>query len=129
MVITTGMISASFICVLRGRVELLAELHDVDAVRAERRTDGRRRVRLAGGELQLDLTCDLLHDRAPTCQWCLTSRTRGSPTVLDERLVRRLAAYVFSTCMKSSVTGVARPKMLICTRTFCLSGWTSSRCR
>ena len=47
---------------LRPGVELLAELHDVDAVLAERRADRRRRVRLAGRELQLDETGDLLHD-------------------------------------------------------------------
>ena len=46
---------------LRAGVELLAELHDVDAVLAERRPDGRRRVRLAGGNLELDETGDLLH--------------------------------------------------------------------
>ena len=40
-------------------VELLAEAHDVDAVLTERGADGRRRVRLAGGELQLDVTGDL----------------------------------------------------------------------
>ena len=32
------------------RVELLAELHDVDAVLTERGADGRRRIRLAGGD-------------------------------------------------------------------------------
>src|SRR5512133_1756618 len=50
---------------LRRGVELLAELHDVDAVLAERRAHGRGRVRLSGGELQLDLTCDLLHGFLP----------------------------------------------------------------
>ena len=39
-------------------VELLAELHDVDAVLAERGPDRRRRIRLAGGNLKLDLSCD-----------------------------------------------------------------------
>src|SRR6185436_19987721 len=42
-------------------VELLAERHDVDAVLAERRTDGGRRVRLSRGELQLHVAGDLLH--------------------------------------------------------------------
>src|SRR4051812_12462934 len=46
--------------VLRLGVERLAELHDVDAVLAEGRTDGRRRGRLAAGRLQLDLGEDLL---------------------------------------------------------------------
>src|SRR5262249_47474245 len=43
-------------------VEALAELHDVDAVLTERGTDRRRRIRFAGGNLQLDETSDLLHD-------------------------------------------------------------------
>src|SRR5829696_219493 len=49
---------------LRGlRVEGLAELHDVDAVLAERRPDGRRGVRLPRRHLQLDVTSNLLcHD-------------------------------------------------------------------
>src|SRR3954452_3970475 len=46
--------------VLRLGVERLAELHDVDAVLAEGRADGRRRGRLAAGRLQLDLGEDLL---------------------------------------------------------------------
>ena len=41
--------------VLRLVVELLAEVHDVEAVLTERRTDGRGRIRLPGGNLQLDL--------------------------------------------------------------------------
>ena len=39
---------------LRPRVELLAELHDVDPLRAERGAHRRRRVRLACRDLQLD---------------------------------------------------------------------------
>src|SRR5262249_22739073 len=50
---------------LSARVELLAELHDVEAVLSECRTDGRRRVRLAGGTLQLDESTDFFHDGAP----------------------------------------------------------------
>ena len=62
--ITTGMIRPCL--VLRARVELLAELHDVDAVLAERGADRRRRVRRAGGALQLDDGDDLLrHLSAP----------------------------------------------------------------
>src|SRR5215207_5054213 len=46
---------------LRGlRVEGLAELHDVDAVLAERRPDGRRGVRLPRRHLQLDVARDFL---------------------------------------------------------------------
>src|SRR5829696_2576362 len=49
---------------LRGlRVEGLAELHDVDAVLAERRPDGRRGVRLPRRNLQLDIARNFLsHD-------------------------------------------------------------------
>src|SRR5690606_28596294 len=48
---------------LRGaRVELLAELHDVQPMLSERRTDGRRWIRLTGGALELDDCGDLLHD-------------------------------------------------------------------
>src|SRR3954468_14002157 len=42
------------------RVERLAELHDVDAVLAQGRADGRRRRRLAAGGLELDRGEDLL---------------------------------------------------------------------
>src|SRR5262249_14355754 len=83
---------------LRLRVERLAALHDVDAALAERRSDGRAGIGRAGRDLQLDLRDDLLrHER-----------------------------YAFSTCTKSSSTGVARPKMLISTRSLPLSGFTSS---
>src|SRR5207247_7033111 len=51
----------------RLRVEVLAEVHDVDALRAERGADGRRRRRLAGGDLQLnDCLNFLCHGRWPT---------------------------------------------------------------
>ena len=40
------------------RVELLAELHDVYALLAECRADGRRRVRLTRRDLQLDHACN-----------------------------------------------------------------------
>src|SRR5262245_23184895 len=83
---------------LRLGVERLAELHDVHATLTERRSDGRTRIRLSGRNLQLDLRDDLL----------------------------RHAPYAFSTCTKSSSTGVARPKMLISTRSLPLSGFTSS---
>src|SRR5262245_6145146 len=43
------------------RVEALAELHDVDAVLAEGRSHRRRRVRLAGRNLQLHHRLDFLH--------------------------------------------------------------------
>src|ERR1700730_3700316 len=96
---------------LGGRVELLAEPHDVDAVLAQRRAHRRRRVRLPGGKLQLDHSCDLLRHCG----------LRGSSGPQASHL-----DYVFSTCMKSSSTGVARPKIETSTRTRPLSGFTSS---
>ena len=45
---------------LRGGVELLAEGHDVDPLLTKRRTYWWSRVRLTGGDLQLDLTNDFL---------------------------------------------------------------------
>src|SRR5208283_3524595 len=48
---------------LGGRVEFLAEAHDVDAVLAERRADRRRGIRLARRDLQLDLSCNLLRHK------------------------------------------------------------------
>src|SRR5512133_3239252 len=107
---------------LRRGVELLAELHDVDAVLAERRAHGRGRVRLSGGELQLDLSCDLLHRLFPSGPGCWPCVVLSGLAALP-RVVHR---YVFSTCMKSSSTGVARPKIDTRTRTLPLSGLTSS---
>src|SRR5512142_1523131 len=107
---------------LRLRVELLAELHDVDAVLAERRAHGGRRVRLSGGELQLDLPCDLLRHGFLPGPELKTLRGLAGLAALP-RLVR---CYVFSTCMKSSSTGVARPKMDTSTRSLPFSGFTSS---
>src|SRR5437899_1867113 len=96
---------------LCGRVELLAGPHDVDTVLAQRSRNRRRRIRLPGGKLQLHHSCDLLrHCFSP---W-------------SERLSSASHRYVFSTCMKSSSTGVARPKIETSTRTRPLSGFTSS---
>ena len=54
--------------VLRDRVEFLDEVHDVQAALAQRRADRRRRVGLAGGDLQLDVADDLLrHPRSFRC--------------------------------------------------------------
>ena len=50
---TTGRMSPGLF--LGGGVEFLAEGHDVDALLAERGADGRRRVRLPGGNLQFDV--------------------------------------------------------------------------
>ena len=76
----------------------------------ERRADGRRRVRLAGGKLQLDETGDLLCTDAS-----FAIATTSASTTRSNR-------YAFSTCAKSSSTGVARPKMQTSTRSFCFSG-------
>ena len=46
-------------------VEALAELHDVDAVLAERRPDRRGRVRLAAGDLELDQSENFLRHLFP----------------------------------------------------------------
>src|SRR3546814_17170277 len=45
---------------LRGSIELLAELHDVDAILTERRTDRRCRIGLACRNLQFDIGRNLL---------------------------------------------------------------------
>ncbi len=43
---------------LGGGVKFLAERHDVDAARSERGPDGRRGIRLAGRDLQFDVSND-----------------------------------------------------------------------
>src|SRR5574340_179855 len=77
---------------LRRGVELLAELHDVDAVLAERRAHGRGRVRLSGGELQLDLSRDLLHRCSLRGSTSVRSPTRlespGRPSTSSRGTVR-----------------------------------------
>src|SRR5204863_617096 len=61
---------------LRGlRVERLAELHDVDAVLAERGADRRRRVRLPAGDLQLDQREDLFRHQSSSFTWSKVSPT------------------------------------------------------
>src|SRR3954449_13179444 len=57
------------------RVERLAELHDVDAVLAQGRADGRRRRRLAAGGLELDRGEDLL--RHGSSRWYAVVGGRG----------------------------------------------------
>src|SRR3954467_3637070 len=116
---------------LGGGVELLAEAHDVDAVLAERRPDRRRRVRLAGGKLQLDESGDLLRhpsllrwsERPESALLPYAPRLRAPPVAGK---AGSSCSQVFSTCMKSSSTGVARPKMDTSTLTRPLSGFTSS---
>src|SRR5271157_3626571 len=91
---------------LRLGVELLAEIHDVDAVGAEGGAHRGRRSGLAGRQLQLDGCLYLLW-------WhlCFTS--------ISIMLRRHRAARIhpsFSTLAKSSSTGVERPKIV--TETF-----------
>ena len=104
----------------RPRVEVLAEVHDVDAVRTERGPDRRRGRRLARGNLQL-------HHRL--------NFFRHNPSLGESRLRRthrlsacpaRIRAQIFSTCRKSSSTGVARPKIVTITFSVFLSRFTSS---
>src|SRR6185437_769630 len=79
-------------------VELLAEIHDVHAVRAECRAHRRRRRCLPCRQLQFDRGFDLLRHFYAT----------------------------FSTCAKSSSTGVERPKIVTETFNVLRSEFTSS---
>src|SRR3954453_13290195 len=95
--------------VLRLGVERLAELHDVDAVLAEGRADGRRRGRLAAGRLQLDLGEDLLRHvflrmvRAAVGGGRRVGGGRwGGGSDPDQ---------IFLTWSKPTSTGVSRPKI------------------
>jgi len=65
---------------LRLRVECLAELHDVEAALAERRTDRWRRIRLAGRHLQLDVADDFLC-HVYLLLWVRTDAVASSPLV------------------------------------------------
>ena len=76
-VISTGRDAA---VLLRGlRVERLAELHDVDAVLAERGADRRRRVRLPAGDLELDERQDFLRHAVSRSSSPGRSRARREP--------------------------------------------------
>src|SRR5205814_6133582 len=85
------------VLLLRLGVERLAELHDVDAVLAERRADRRGRVRLAAGDLQLDHGENLLGHQS-----------------------------IFFTWSNPRSTGTWRSKMSTSTFSFCASGLTST---
>src|SRR5690348_11637610 len=100
---------------LRLRIVLLAEIHDVHAVRTQRRAHGRRRRRFARRQLQLDHCLNFL------CHFPL-SPARFTPRAL---LLRNPYA-TFSTCAKSSSTGVERPKIVTVTFSVLRSVFTSS---
>src|SRR5690606_21754062 len=90
---------------LRGGIERLAELHDVQATLAQRRTNRRTGIGLAGLDLQFDVADDFLcHFLAPASA---SARVAGSS---------RLVNQAFSTWPNSSSTGVERPKMRTATR-------------
>src|SRR5690606_18324523 len=90
---------------LGGGIERLAELHDVQAALAQCGTDRRRRIRLPGLDLQLDVTDDFL------CHFLLLRvQAPGS------RAPRADEGQAFSTWPNSSSTGVERPKINTATR-------------
>src|SRR6202022_806991 len=64
---------------LRPVVVLLAEVHDVERVGAQRRTDGRRRCRLPGGKSETDLPDDSLSHGVLSTAARSAKRTEPSP--------------------------------------------------
>src|SRR3954452_17067659 len=100
------------------RVVGLAELHDVDAVLAERGADRRRRRGCTGVDLQLDDRCELLlggHESFCFLGFRACWRLRDS---VRER-------QIFCTWLNDSSTGVSRPKIETSTFSFCESAWIS----
>src|ERR1700686_3760346 len=91
----------------------LGELHDVDAVRAQRGAHRRRRSRLAGLQLELEDRSDLF----------LAHLSVFSSFFLCDR---ECAQWTFSTWSRSSSTGVSRPNMLTSTLSLPFSGLISS---
>ena len=87
-------------CALGRGVVRLAEVHDVDAVRAERGADRRRGRRRAGLDLDLHDRCD------------------ASSSPCSSLASSRLRAYSLATSPNSSSTGVSRPKMFTSTLSF-----------
>src|SRR3546814_1591789 len=75
---------------LRGGVERLAELHDVQAALAQRRTDGRAGIGLPGLDLQLDVTDDFL------CHCC-----RSEEHTSELQSLMRISYAVF--CLKKKI--------------------------
>ena len=106
-------------CTLGLRIKCLAELHDIDAVLAQRGTYGWRRIRLARRDLQLDIAGNFLGH----CNFLSSSNAAFKPQLLvlffNRVSVARATGPViqdFSTCPKSNSTGVDRPR--ICTPTW-----------
>src|SRR5580692_3919895 len=108
------------------RIECLAELHDVHTLLAQGRPDRRTRIRLACGDLQLDIACNLLrHGLSPVgtnapLREAPLFRPLSTPES-DPCQCARPGAYAppfngveatptdiqpFSTCEKSNSTGV-----------------------
>src|SRR5581483_5456854 len=88
-------------------IELLAKIHDVQAVRTERCADGRRRRGFACRQLQLDGGLYLLWRHIPL-------PFTGRAAKAREEFSNSYPS--FSTLAKSSSTGVERPKIV--TETF-----------
>src|SRR5690606_22379488 len=97
---------------LRLGVERLAEFHDVQATLTQRRANRGRGVCLTSWYLQLDKADDLLR-HALLLAGSNAHRERGGLPGVENQ--------VFSTWLKSSSTGVARPKMVTDTRTLLFS--------
>src|SRR5690606_18446597 len=109
---------------LRGGVERLAELHDVQAALAQGGTDRRARIGLPGWHLQLDVADYFLcHCWTPaSANACSGLLALGAPPGRDFSSLRRSAGapgcrgQAFSTWPNSSSTGVDRPKISTATR-------------
>src|SRR5579871_877837 len=113
---------------LRLRVEILAELHDVEPALAQGRADRRGRIGRPRGHLQLQKTGNFLrHSSLPS-----GPEVSGPGFVVRSgRAAKRVLAshkdvQPFSTWLNSSSTGVARPKILTATLSRERSSSTSS---
>src|SRR4029079_16740435 len=107
---------------LRIRVERLAELHDIHAVLAERGANRRTRIRLTCRHLQPDVSLNFLRHLS-LLVWVRTCVDYAIRTPRNRSVPRSSSRYValardsqpFSTCAKSSSTGVERPKIVTAT--------------
>src|SRR5262249_20513825 len=105
----------------RPRVEVLAEVHDVHALRTERGPHRRRRRRLAGRNLELHHRLNFFRHRSR-----LTAENAEHAEIIVLRGLRALGGQIFSTCKKSNSTGVERPKIVTITFNVFFSRFTSS---